>query len=242
MMKEKGALCYTTLLFDVDNTLLDFDASEKEAFNSLLLHFGMDPEDRLLRDYHQINRSCWELFEEGKMEKEEVLLRRFELFFSRHNCQADGKEAELFYRERLGDSAILIPGALELCRDLSRRYDLYIVTNGVADTQHKRLESSGLNPYFKSVFVSEEAGSPKPKKEFFDYCFEQMRRLGVKRPEERTQEMLLIGDSLTSDMRGGENAGIDTCWYNPGGLSNDKGVSVTMEVSSYEELRKIFLI
>lgn len=175
------------------------------------------------------------------MEKEEVLLRRFELFFSRHNCQADGKEAELFYRERLGDSAVLIPGALELCRDLSREYALYIVTNGVASTQYKRLESSGLNPYFKGIFVSEEAGSPKPQKEFFDYCFEQMRRLGVERPEERKREMLLIGDSLTSDMRGGENTGIDTCWYNPRGLSNDKGVSVSMEVSSYEEIREILL-
>lgn len=239
MMREKEPGRYTMLLFDVDNTLLNFDASEEKAFNSLLLHFGMEPEDRLLQEYHQINRSCWELFEEGKMEKEEVLLRRFELFFSRHNCQADGKEAELFYRERLGDSSVLIPGALELCRDLSREYALYIVTNGVAGTQYKRLESSGLNPYFKGIFVSEEAGSPKPQKEFFDYCFEQMRLLGVERPEERKGEMLLIGDSLTSDMRGGENAGIDTCWYNPRGLSNDKGVSVSMEVSSYEEIREI---
>lgn len=91
MMRENGNLRYTTLLFDVDNTLLNFDASEEEAFKSLLLHFGMEPKDSLLQEYHQINRSCWELFEEGKMEKEEVLLRRFEIFFSRHNCQADGK-------------------------------------------------------------------------------------------------------------------------------------------------------
>lgn len=241
MMKENGKFRYTTLLFDVDNTLLNFDASEEEAFKSLLLHFGMEPSDRLLQEYHQINRSCWELFEEGKMEKEEVLLRRFELFFSRHNCQADEKEAEAFYRERLGDSAILIPGALELCRDLSREYALYVVTNGVADTQYRRLKSSGLDQYFKGIFVSEEAGSPKPQREFFDYCFEQMRLLGAERPEERKREMLLIGDSLTSDMRGGENTGIDTCWYNPRGLSNDRGISVTMEISTYEELREILL-
>lgn len=241
MMRENGNLRYTTLLFDVDNTLLNFDASEEEAFKSLLIHFGMEPKDSLLQEYHQINRSCWELFEEGKMEKEEVLLRRFEIFFSRHNCQADGREAEAFYRERLGDSAILIPGALELCRDLSRKYDLYVVTNGVADTQYRRLKSSGLEQYFKGIFVSEEAKSPKPQKEFFEYCFEQMRLLGVERPKERRQEMLLIGDSLTSDMRGGENAGVDTCWYNPKGISNDKDVSVTMEVSSYEEIREILL-
>ena len=103
---------------------------------------------------------------------------------------ADGKEAEAFYRERLGDSAILIPGALELCRDLSRKYDLYVVTNGVADTQYRRLKSSGLDPYFKGIFVSEEAKSPKPQKEFFEYCFEQMRLLGVERPKERRREML----------------------------------------------------
>ena len=84
MMRENGNLRYTTLLFDVDNTLLNFDASEEEAFKSLLLHFGIEPKDSLLQEYHQINRSCWELFEEGKMEKEEVLLRRFEIFFSRH--------------------------------------------------------------------------------------------------------------------------------------------------------------
>jgi 2-haloacid dehalogenase len=240
-MRKNGNLRYTTLLFDVDNTLLNFDASEEEAFKSLLLHFGMEPSDCLLQEYHQINRSCWELFEEGKMEKDEVLLRRFEIFFSRHNCQADGMEAEAFYRKRLGNSAVLIPGALDLCRDLSREYVLYIVTNGVAETQYRRLESSGLNSYFKGIFVSEEAGSPKPKKEFFDYCFEKMRLLGMDRPEERTREMLLIGDSLTSDMRGGENAGIDTCWYNPRGLSNEKDVSVTMEVSSYEEIREVLL-
>lgn len=232
---------YRALLFDIDNTLLNFDASEAEVFKKLLIRFGMNPEDRLVEEYHQINRYFWEQLQEGKMGKDEVLTKRFEVFFSRHGKRISGEEAENFYRLLLGGSAVLIHGAAELCRDLGEKYLLYIVTNGEASTQYLRLNKSGLKPFFDGVFVSEEAGSPKPQKAFFDYCFKQMSekkagRLGIKR-----EEMLLIGDSLTSDMRGGRNAGIDTCWYNPGHLKNDSGIFVTMEVDSYEELRSILL-
>ena len=232
MMGENGNLRYTTLLFDVDNTLLNFDASEEEAFKSLLLHFGIEPKDSLLQEYHQINRSCWELFEEGKMEKEEVLLRRFEIFFSRHNCQADGKEAEAFYRERLGDSAILIPGALELCRDLSRKYDLYVVTNGVEATQRNRLKLSGLDRFMKDIFVSEDAGSQKPQKEYFDYCFSRI-------PDANPRRMLFIGDSPASDIKGGMAAGTYTCWYNPDGQTLPEGIRADYEVGSHKELMNL---
>lgn len=229
---------YSILLFDIDNTLLDFDASEAEAFKALLAKSGMEPEDRLVEEYHQINRRCWELFEEGRIEKEEVLIRRFELFFSGHGVRTDGREEEEIYRSFLRDSAILIPGALGLCRELSREHRLYAVTNGVADTQYRRLSKSGLSPFFTDIFVSEEAGSQKPQKEFFDYCFQRIRNAFPEGGGPSREEMLLIGDSLTSDMRGGENAGIDTCWYNPGGAGNDAGIPVTAEISSYEELKR----
>ncbi len=246
---------YRALFLDLDNTLLDFDASESEAFKKVLVRFGMKPEDEFVREYHQINRQCWELFEEGKLEKSTVLIRRFEIFFSGHGRGEVSSEAEALYRAFLGESAILIPGALELCRDLSREYRLYAATNGVAQTQYKRLKKSGLTPFFSGVFVSEEAGSQKPQKEFFDYCFRKIEEASLGAGEGsgcslagekdrypvRPEEVLLIGDSLTSDMRGGENAGIDTCWYNPGRIANDCGAAVTMQAASYEEIRSILL-
>ena len=136
---------YRALFLDLDNTLLDFDASESEAFKKVLVRFGMKPEDEFVREYHQINRQCWELFEEGKLEKSTVLIRRFEIFFSGHGRGEVSSEAEALYRAFLGESAILIPGALELCRDLSREYRLYAATNGVAQTQYKRLKKSKRN-------------------------------------------------------------------------------------------------
>ena len=252
---ETGKKRYRVLLLDIDNTLLDFDASESEAFKRVLVQLGMEPEDEFVQEYHQINRQCWELFEEGKLEKSQVLTGRFKIFFSGHGRAEDAAEAGELYRIYLGESAILIPGALELCRDLSRKYRLYAATNGVAATQYKRLGKSGLMPFLSGVFVSEEAGSQKPQKEFFDYCFRRMEEAFRGAGEDgncitggkpggtpvRPDEVLLIGDSLTSDMRGGINAGIDTCWYNPGHLANDRGVAVTMQAASYEEIRGMLL-
>lgn len=221
---------YQVLLFDADGTLLDFDRAEEEAFKQVLQKYGFSPEKQYVDEYHRINRACWEAFEEGRMERDEVLTVRFERFFRGHGAAVSGREAEDFYRVLLGKGAYLMKGALEILDDLKERYSLYIVTNGVAATQRKRLADSGLAPYFRDVFISEDAGSQKPQRAFFDYCFSRI-------PGADPDKMLIIGDSLTSDMQGGVNAGIDTCWLNPGQEENKRGLLLTWEIKNLEELK-----
>lgn len=223
---------YEVLLMDVDGTLLDFDRAEEEAFHKLLLHFGFSPNRELVREYHKINQECWEAFEDGRMGRDEVLTSRFERFFKIHGKKVDGREAEEHYRIWLSQGFFLIEGAIEILRYLEKRYILYVVTNGVASTQHIRMQESGLRAYFKDVFISEEVGSQKPQKEFFEYCFSQI-------PRANPDTMLLIGDSLTSDIRGGKNASVDTCWYNPHRKEQEKGIVPTYEIQDLAELKKL---
>lgn len=202
---------YTTLLLDVDGTLLDFDEAERRGVIAVMEHFGVTPTRELVDRYHEINLSYWKAFERGDIPKSGIFGSRYQQFFSEIGKTVDGMEAERLYRQCLDTCAVLLDGALELCAYLKERYDLYVVTNGVSHTQYSRLALSGLDQYFTDIFVSEDAGSQKPQKEYFDYCFARI-------PEKDPAKMLLIGDSLTSDIRGGKNAGIDTCWVNPGGM------------------------
>lgn len=220
---------YEVLLMDADGTLLDFDKSEEESFLRVLEKYGLPLDKSLTEEYHSINKECWEAFEEGRMAREDVLTLRFERFFERHGMKVIGQEVEDFYRGFLEKGIDLIPGAMEVCEYLNKKYDLYIVTNGVAGTQYLRLNDSGLSGYFKGIFVSEEAGSQKPQKGFFDYCFQRI-------PGADKSTMLLIGDSLTSDMQGGLNAGVDTCWYNPFRAKNKKDIPVNYEIRDLHEL------
>lgn len=223
---------YEILLFDVDGTLLDFDAAEAGGIQGILTHFGLPASKENTEKYHLLNKSYWQRLETGELTRDQVLGLRFEEFFGDFGIKVDGMEVDALYRGYLENSAVLVPGALELLRDLKERYALYIVTNGVAGTQHKRLRASGLDQYFRGIFISEEAGFQKPQREFFDYCFGKMGRSD-------TERMLIIGDSLTSDIRGGNAAGIDACWYNPHGQKNDAGVHVEYEIRELAELKKI---
>lgn len=138
------------------------------------------------------------------------------------------------YREYLNEGAFLIDGARELLEGLKGQYELYIITNGVAATQYHRLGKSGLDRYFKDIFISEEAASQKPQPEYFEYCFKKMGRRDV-------ENMLVIGDSLTSDIKGGNNVGIDTLWFNPHRQENTKGVHVEYEADSLEKIGKMLI-
>lgn len=223
---------YDIILLDVDGTLLDFKQSEAWGMTTVLKTYGFEPTPELLEQYHQVNNAAWDAFERGEVTKEKLVCDRFVNFFGRLGRTVDGLEVELFYRSLLDQSAILIDGALELCAYLKERYDLYIVTNGTSSTQYKRLAASGLDQYVKDIFVSEDAGSQKPQKEYFDYCFTRI-------PNADPSRMLLVGDSLQSDIRGGNAAGTDTCWYNPGGLLRQDGIRVDYEIRELEELKKL---
>ena len=225
---------FDAILLDVDGTLLDFNQSEALGIKKLLEHYGLEPRQEYLDAYHRINDSFWKAFERGEIAKDRLVTERFVRFFRELGKQADGREAENFYRACLDRTAFLVDGALELCAWLAERYAVYIVTNGTSSTQYKRLALSGIDKFVRDVFVSEDAGSQKPQQAYFDYCFARM-------PGILPERTLLVGDSLTSDMQGGVNAGIATCWFNPHGAPNDQGLPIDFTVRALEEVAPVVL-
>ena len=158
---------YDVLLFDVDGTLLDFDRAEEMGIEGLLEHYGVPVTAENKEKYHHLNKSYWERLERGEITRDQVLSLRFEEFFGDFGISVDGMETDRLYREYLNEGAFLIDGARELLEGLKGQYELYIITNGVAATQYHRLGKSGLERYFKDIFISEEAGGQKPQPEYF---------------------------------------------------------------------------
>ena len=216
---------YQTLFFDVDDTLLDFGAAENAALRMLFEDQNIPFTDAIKADYKRINRGLWRSFEEGKLDRDEVVNTRFAILFKEYGQEVDGSLLEKQYRSYLEEGHQLVDGALELITELHSQYDLYIVTNGVSKTQDKRLRNSGLYPLFKGIFVSEDTGYQKPMKEYFDYVFARVPNFSV-------EQGLIIGDSLSADIRGGRLAGMDTCWFNP-----DRKPNHTDLVPNYEMQR-----
>ncbi|MBT9778781.1 noncanonical pyrimidine nucleotidase, YjjG family [Clostridium sp. MCC353] len=219
---------YKILLFDLDGTLLDFDANEADSLKKLFESKGHPFTDEVRRTYHSINSRLWSDYEKGKIGQPEVLNTRFAETMACFGVSADGEEWERRYRELLGNGAQLIDGALELCRLLSASHRLFAATNGVTKTQLRRLELSGLSPFFEGVFTSQDIGIQKPEKAFFEHVMSRIE--GFDR-----REALMIGDSLTTDIAGGNGVGIDTCWVNLKGKDAD-GAGCTYMVTSLEEL------
>ena len=223
---------YKVLLFDADETLLDFPASEKAALKSVLEYAGIPYSEELRVSFSRINLALWKKLEKGLVTRDIIKLKRFEEFVTEEGLAADPKDLAVHYVEALAQSCFVLNGAKELCEALSRDYDLYIVTNGIATVQKNRLSKSGLLPYFKGVFISEEIGSQKPEKRFFDYIFDSLEN-------KNKSEFIIIGDSMTSDILGGINAGIDTCFFNPWG--REELYPPTYTANSFEELENLFV-
>ncbi len=223
---------FSTLLMDMDNTIFDFDAAEREGVKEVLRLNGFEPDDELIERYHQVNQSCWQAFERGEIRREQIFENRFPRFFATLGKEIDAPAVEKAYRAKLNAGTQLLPGARKICEWLSERYDLYIVTNGLAATQRSRLVPAGMDGYFKDIFISEEMGSQKPQKEFFDACFPRIA-------EKDLSKMLIIGDSLTSDIQSGINTGIATCWLNRSGQPAADDITPDFEIHSLEELRNI---
>ncbi|WHY29206.1 YjjG family noncanonical pyrimidine nucleotidase [Bacillus wiedmannii] len=220
---------YKTLLFDVDDTLLDFQKAEKMALRMLFEEKGIHLTSEIERQYKKINKSLWDAFEEGEINRDEVVSTRFSILFKEYGEEIDGILFENNYRSYLEEGDQLMQGAFEFINQIQSEYDLYIVTNGISKTQDKRLRNAGFHALFKDIFVSEDTGFQKPMKEYFDYVFERI-------PNFSPEEGLIIGDSLSADMKGGYVAGIDTCWFNPEKKSNNGEIVPTYEVQNFEEL------
>ncbi len=222
-------MTFRSILIDIDDTLLDFGKAEKAAIAKAYRDYGIDPGEENVARYSVINQSQWELMEQGLLTRDQVLLRRHELFFKELGVEIPLQEFEDRYRGYLGIGHYFIEGAVELLDYLYGKYDLYIASNGVAETQYSRMASAGINKYFKQIFISETTGSHKPEKAYFDYCFARMEHFS---PE----TTLIIGDSLTSDIKGGLDAGIRTCWFNPKGKPSRPDIRPHYEIRTLKEL------
>lgn len=221
---------YTTLLFDSDDTLLDFARSEKEALKIVMCENGLPFSDEIHACYSRANKSFWEAYERGEIEKSEIYVGRFRKFLSDSGIDADPAFIARNYEANLAKQFFMIDGAADLIKKLKEKYRIYIVTNGNEQIQKSRLNGSGLINLVDGVFVSEAVGVPKPEKRYFDYVFANI-------PEKDKSKILIIGDSQSSDILGGINAGIDTCWYNPFGKTGK--YTPTYEVKSLNEIEKM---
>lgn len=223
---------YDTILFDADDTILDFHKAEKEGLKNAFKDNNVLFNDDIFKSYKKINSFLWSEFEKGNIKKEEISKNRFKTLFENLNINGDHNALTKSYEDRLGEGYYLIDGAIEILEELYEKCNLYCVTNGHIKTQTSRFEGAGINKYFKDVFVSEKVGYAKPSKEYFDYVFNKIHNVDLKRT-------IIIGDSLSSDILGGINAGIDTCWYNPKGTLNTSSLKAVYEIKKLEDLKGI---
>lgn len=222
------------ILWDVDGTLLDFSAAEKAAVQRLFREFGLgECTDGMVARYSAINDSYWKRLERGEITKAEVLIGRYREFFA--EVGVDPSLAEAFnakYQLALGDTVVYRDDSLNLVRSLPGRVKQYVVSNGTIIAQTKKLERSGLGRWMDGIFLSEELGAEKPSPRFFEQVFAAL-------PDIRREEMLIVGDSLTSDMKGGIAAGISTCWYNPQSLPRPADMAIDFEITDLREIYKL---
>lgn len=220
---------YKHILFDADNTLLDFDQAERSAFAQTMQTHRIPWDEAMLSRYVHINKQLWLEFEQGKVNKETVQLQRFETLLGSGFSSSDINHT---FQQFLSAQAILMPYAREICERLSQHAELSIVTNGVGATQRHKIKGSGLSPYFRHLFISEDIGFPKPDLRFFSHVLHELGRPDF-------ASVLIVGDSLTSDIQGGINAGIATCWFNPGKEPVPPGYRVDYDIQSLYELEEI---
>lgn len=200
---------YTSLFLDLDNTLLDFYKAEAVAVKKVLEQYNLPSDDNAIKTYSDINKYYWEAFERGEIPKSAIFEGRFKTLLEHFGEERNTADISKDYCSNLSEGHFKIDGADDILTYLKNKgYKLYATTNGLASTQFKRIENSGLGVYFDKIFISEDAGHQKPEKEYFDYVIDNIE-------EKDTEKMLIIGDSQSSDILGGINSGIDTCWFNP---------------------------
>ena len=226
---------YYCILFDADNTLLDFDAAENKALADTLRNYGIEPDAETVQTYRTINEELWRQLEKGQIRREKLMNERFTRFLKAVDAAGSGAEMNRFYLDQLSTHPDLAaPNVLDVMKELSEVATLAVVTNGFDRVQSRRVAESGLLNFVEDVFVSEKMDSEKPNRKIFDAA---LRSLGV----ENREHVLMVGDSLSSDVQGGVNAGLDTCWYNPHHAENPGKVCPTYEIANLEELYQLVM-
>lgn len=222
---------YQLVLFDADGTLYDFKQAELEAFNNTMRHFGVNEGFAYLHKLYEVeNHLIWQEFEQKKICSVDLRTARFSRFFKKSKLELNPDLVSPFYLAELAKGTHLLEGAVEIIQYLHGKVPLAIATNGLADVQIPRFADSKLAGYFEHNFISDEIGHPKPESEFFQHIFE------VYTQNPRT---IIIGDNLESDIKGGNDFGIDTCWYNPKNKENNTEIYPTFEISDLAELKEI---
>ena len=222
---------YSTIFLDLDNTILDFNKAEAHAIKAVLKKHGLPCNEEIVKKYSEINLSFWKRFEKGEIKREDIFENRFAVLLQYLEKDGDVSLIAKDYFIALSEGAYTVCGAEDfLCYLKSKGYKLYITTNGVSITQYKRIKNSGIEQYIDGVFISEDTGHQKPEKEYFDYILENI-------PEKDKSKILIIGDSQSSDILGGINSSIDTCWYNP--LKETGKYSSQYEIADLSEIKNI---
>ena len=222
------------LLIDMDDTVLDFKKAEYVAIRKTLQEAGLNPTDGVCARYSEINDSYWKRLEQKLITRDRLRVERFADLFDALGYDGDPRAMALEYESTLARQSYLVDGALPLVQALHGRCRLFIITNGTASVQRERFGRSPLVPYFEDCFISEEMGCAKPEKIFFD-------RVAASVPNFSPRDTLVVGDSLSSDIRGGINAGLDTCWYNPTGKEAPADMAITYTVRRLDEIFSIFV-
>ena len=220
------------LFLDLDDTILDFHKAERIAISKTIREFGVEPTEEVLNRYHVINKWHWEQLELGKLTRAEVLENRFGMLFDQLGVAADKTACARAYEHNLSIGHYFLPGAEEAVDALSKKYRLFLASNGTASVQKGRMTSANLYRFFEKVFVSQEIGHNKPSKAYFDAAFAQI-------PGFDPGKTIIVGDSLTSDIRGGINAGIKTCWVNPTHAPGREDIRPDYEIEYLHQLEAL---
>ena len=229
MDDHKTAPRYRWLLFDADGTLFNYDRAERAALAQALQQIGVPFEPAHLTTYRRFNQEVWQALERGQITPDRLKVRRFELLFQSIGVNHSPAEFSTRYLAALADCSELIDGTQEVLRALKPKYRIAVVTNGLEAVQRRRLDRSAIRDCIAAIIISEEIGAAKPAKEFFDRAF---ARLG----DPAKHEVLMIGDNWSSDIVGGAQYALDTCWYNPHRQPRPNGLAITREISSLREL------
>lgn len=227
---------YTCVLLDIDNTLLDFDAAERQALTAMLAEYELPHDEAACEVYHKVNRELWDDLAKGRLNKQKLFQIRFSRFMQAMQLPDNGKGKVMNdrYEELLATHADLLPGALTALEELGEVATLAIVSNGSATVQEARITASGIDRYMDGIYISEKIGAAKPSAKLFEHA---LRDLGIT----NKSRVLMVGDDLLADIKGGLNAGVDTCWFNPKNAENKSGITPKFTVGSYEELYRIVM-